>query len=274
MRDFIQGEKFIGIADFTYAPAKKHGDDYNNLPNTLNLHKVKNGNVIYTHTFYVKQLFEILDLVSVSVIVVSHNSDVNVDDSFRVPKCVSMWYTTNVNTINPKIQSIPIGLENNRWFKTVNKKEKIEVSVGKSRDLENWLYVNHNIKTNPAKREHVYDVFKDKSWVTVEWGKNGIGFDNYINKIRNHHFVICPEGNGMDTHRTWECLYVGSIPIEKRNINNSFYEEKTPILLINNWEDVTEDMLYKNLWELESRFFESQEVLTFEYWKNKILSGK
>jgi hypothetical protein len=274
MIDWIQGEKFIGIADFTFAPAVKHADDYNNLPNTLNLNRVRNGDVIYTHTFYVKQLFEVLDLISGTVVVVSHNSDVNVDDSFRVPKSVSKWYTTNVNTVNPKIESIPIGLENSRWFKLVDKKTKMERLLREPRDLQNWVYVNHNNKTNPAKREYVYDVFKDQSWATVEWGKNGIGFDNYINKIRNHHFVVCPEGNGMDTHRTWECMYMKTIPIEIKNHNNTFYEKILPILLVDKWEDVTEHMLYTKVWDFNKRWAEADEVLSFEYWKNKILSGK
>ena len=93
-------------------------------------------------------------------------------------------------------------------------------------------------------------------------------FDEYLDNIYNHKFVFSPEGNGMDTHRTWECLYVGTIPIERRNLNNRFYTD-LPICFVDNWEDLTEEFL-------ESEFIRIKSVhgiwkkLTFEYWKNKI----
>ena len=107
--DWIQGDKFKALTIHHYAPKEKGQDDYDSLQNTLNLHNLKNGDIIYTHGIYVKKLFAILQYMSGRLIVVSHNSDVNIDDSFVIPDCVEKWYCQNVNTINPKIQSIPIG---------------------------------------------------------------------------------------------------------------------------------------------------------------------
>ena len=91
-----------------------------------------------------------------------------------------------------------------------------------------------------------------------------------IDNIYNHKFVICPEGNGIDTHRIWECLYMGTIPIVEDNINNSFYAE-LPMLTISDWSELSEEKLWPvfvyaslNPWNLE--------MLKFEYWKNKIRS--
>ena len=268
--DWITGERFISVANFVYTPEKRVKDDYNKSQNTLNLHQVRNGNVIYTHTMYVRQLFEILDLISGRVIVVTHNSDINVDNLFRVPKSVVKWYSQNVNVVDLRIESIPIGLENDRWFRGLKKKEKMLIKLTQPRRRKNLLYVNHNAKTNPAKREELYQLFADRSWVTIERGVNGIGFDTYLSNLYNHWFVLCPEGNGMDTHRTWETLYMGTIPIEKRNINNQFYKD-LPICFVDSWEEVTSDFLETEY----ARIRESQwnmEKLTFEYWKNKILN--
>jgi hypothetical protein len=33
------------------------------------------------------------------------------------------------------------------------------------------------------------------------------------NAMRRHNWVLAPRGNGVDTHRTWEALYRGAIPI-------------------------------------------------------------
>jgi hypothetical protein len=130
--------------------------------------------------------------------------------------------------------------------------------------------MNFNILTNTAQRVPPYELLKDKSWVTTFMGQNGYKVDEYIDNIYNHKFVLCPEGNGMDTHRTWETLYLGSIPIEKKNINNQFYTD-LPIMFVDNWEEVNEDFL-----ETAFPMFEKQtwnmKKLTFEYWKNKILN--
>ena len=266
--NWIQGDKFITIADFTFSPLQHAKDDYGGLVNTLDLHNVKNGDVIYTHTMYVEELFEILKGISESVIVVSHNSDINVGDSFVIPDSVSKWFTQNVNCINAKIESIPIGLENDRWFKKERKREQMMLRLTQPRQNQNLVYMNHNIATNTEKRQNLYTLFENKSWVTAEHGHNGQNFRAYLNNISNHKFVICPEGNGMDTHRTWECLYMNTIPIEKRNINNQYYTD-LPICFVDDWEEITED--YLNRWMIGSSWQDwNMNKLDFEYWKNKI----
>ena len=38
----------------------------------------------------------------------------------------------------------------------------------------------------------------------------------YLMALGRHRFVISPRGNGLDAHRTWETLLVGSIPSMRR----------------------------------------------------------
>ena len=80
--------------------------------------------------------------------------------------------------------------------------------------------------------------------------------------------MICPEGHGIDTHRTWETLYLNSIPIEIRNINNSFYED-LPICLVDSWEEITEDFLNKEYNRINEKKY-NLEKLDFNYWLKKI----
>ena len=130
------------------------------------------------------------------------------------------------------------------------------------------MYMNHNIKTNRNERLKLYQIFEGKSWITIEYGTNGHKFDNYINNIYNHKFVICPEGNGIDTHRTWETLYMGTIPIEKRNINNQFYID-LPICFVNDWNKITEKFLESEYIRIKQSMLDTDK-LDFKYWKNKI----
>lgn len=272
MIDFIQGQRFVEIADYTYSPKVKQGDDYDNLPNTLDIDKLEDYDIIYTHTMYAKQLFNEIEMVDKKLIIVTHNSDMNVDDSFMLPDNVIKWYTQNVNTINPRIESIPIGLENDRWFPEVKKKEKMLAKLKEPRNYRNLVYMNFNIANAPAKRQPVYDYFKDKPWVTVQMGKNGIDFDEYLDNIYNHKFVLCPEGNGIDTHRIWETLYMGNIPIVLDSINNNFYRNLSIIPTLS-WEGINERFLENTYNSIYLNDWDSRDILTFDYWKHKI-TGK
>jgi len=270
MFDFIQGDKFEKVADLTFAPQQRSSGDYSQVPNTFSIEKCFNFNpcIVYTHTFYAKELFEVIKNIDHKFVVVTHNCDNNVD--FTPPKNVIKWFSQNVNIIHDKIESIPIGLENSRWFKDIRKIDKITDKLKQTKGYKHMAYMNHNTATYPKERTYVYELFKDKTWVTVEYGQNGQAFDQYLDNIYNHKYVFCPRGNGMDTHRLWESIYMNTFPIVKKDINNQFYSDM-PILFVDNWCDVTFDYLIEMCPVLEEqrRTF-NKERLTFEYWKNKI----
>lgn len=272
--NWIQGNKFKGIAKWHYAPPRiftghEYRDavnnfspsDYRYLKNTLDWTQLQDGDTIYTHTFYVDQLFERLNK---KVTVISHNSDTPAE---LTPPEGIRWYSTNVNVVNENVFSIPIGIENDFWLK--DKKHIMESKFVNQKRYRNLVYVSHNIKTNPLKRQKAYDVFRGVDYATVEMGANGQGFDNYINNVYNHPFVVAPEGNGIDTHRVWECLYMRTVPIVVRNTNNSFYTD-LPILFIDDWDEINEKFLFDSFMEMSRKEW-NMAKLNFEYWKKEIL---
>ena len=268
MIDWIQGEKFQDIADYCYAPPVRYKDDYCGLVNTLDFKKLKNGDIIYTHNFYAKQLFDILESIGKEVYVITHNGDEPAD--FVPPDNVLHWWSQNVNIDHPKVESLPIGLENNRWWKGLRKRAKMEEMLKHPLPHSRLIYMNHNIRTNRAQRQRPYELFGEAPWMTVHHGRNGLRFDLYLETVCDHKFMICPEGSGIDCHRFWECLYLGTIPVVKRCVNVMFYAH-LPVLIIDDWEEVTEKLLedfYMTkvfVWDLV------KEELTFDWWKNKIL---
>ena len=85
-------------------------------------------------------------------------------------------------------------------------------------------------------------------------------------------FVICPEGNGIDTHRVWEALYLRSIPIiQKNQISNFLIKANLPIMILNNWSDLSKlneiDLL--KIYRSKKKLF-SNKYLFQNYWKKKI----
>jgi hypothetical protein len=264
--DFIVGEKFYGVADFIYSI--DNVNDYNKLINTFDINKLKDINIVYLHTMYKDNFFELIKNVEQKFIVVTHNSDTNINNIDNLPKNVIKWYSQNVNVECDRLGSLPIGLENSRWFPEIKKQNKILNKLNTNKKCYNLVYMNHNINTNIKERSISFNLLKDKNFVTTEMRSNGQNYESYIDNIYNHKFVICPEGNGIDTHRKWETLYLNSIPIEKRNINSSFYKD-LPICLIDNWEEVTEEFLNSEYQRIINTYW-NLDKLNINYWIKKI----
>ncbi len=271
----IQGNKFKALTPLHYAPARLYTghmdrDELNNLPyndyrylkNTIET--LKDGDLVYTHTFYADQLFERLNK---KITLITHNCDVDV--SFAPPDNVLKWFSTNVNIVHERVFSIPIGIENDFWLK--DKRAIMERKLQNQKKYKNLLYMNHNVRTNPNKRQRPYDILKNKNFVTCHMGANGSGFDNYIDNVYNHPFVIAPEGNGIDTHRFWECLYMRTIPVVLKNINNSFYSD-LPVLFLDSWDELSDTFLHDKFMEFSRKEW-NLEKLNFEYWK-RLITGK
>jgi len=269
--DWIQGEKFPSLAHFTYSPYNKHADDYDGLPNTFDPANLLPGiNIIYTHTFYVKTLFNIIKHLPGKFVVITHNGDENIDKSYEIPDNVVKWFSQNVDVYHPKLEPLPIGIQNLRWMSKVNKLHIIRRLLEQPKGNDGLAYLCCRIKTNVNKRKPLYDMFRDKPWVKVEGGEKDVKPSQYLSSIRNHVFVFCPEGNGVDTHRFWETLYLGSYPIVIRTQHTSFWEKDFPVCYVNEWEDVTEDFLLQEKERLDKMVWDRSK-LNFGYWKSKIL---
>jgi hypothetical protein len=86
--------------------------------------------------------------------------------------------------------------------------------------------------------------------------------------IVNYAFVLSPFGCGMDCHRTWEALCLGSIPIVKApNVKKMF--QGLPVLIVQDWTEVTQELLDKTIEEFTKIEF-TNEKLSLQYWVNQI----
>lgn len=254
--DWIQGEKFIDLAD--------------------------NVKIFYCHTTDVNNFFNTCDKTS-PFILVSHNSDAVVTDNPRqinsvpfgyhadiklMPDNCIRWFAQNIEIENDRLESIPIGLENNYCNPSLMKNYKLSEIVKTEKSIKNLVYLNFNINNN-IERGYIYDILKDKPYVTTEYGRNGLGFDNYLYNLYNHKFMVCPEGNGIDVHQPWESLYINTIPIQKKNTNNKNWRE-LPICWVDDWKQIEdEDFLISEYDRITNNEFDKSK-LYFEYWKDKI----
>jgi hypothetical protein len=87
-------------------------------------------------------------------------------------------------------------------------------------------------------------------------------------KMSRFAFVLSPFGMGMDCHRTWEALCLGCIPIVKAPHFQPLFEG-LPVLLVNEWSEITRERLDQTLIAFQQRSFH-YDKLTLRYWVAQI----
>jgi len=56
-----------------------------------------------------------------------------------------------------------------------------------------------------------------------------LNYQDFVGKLSSSRFVICPPGNGTDTHRLWETLSARAIPIVINTPFNNLLKNSTLI---------------------------------------------
>ena len=163
--------------------------------------------------------------------------------------------------VSDKTLPIPIGLENKYWKRTKINIIKKHSSNSKTK----LLYLNFSLRTN-SKRCKIMDNLLQK-----QFNKNTkLDWEYYIEDLSKHKFCISPEGNGVDCHRTWECLYLGVIPIVEKSSHMSYFHD-LPILFVDSYNDISIEYLNKIYKNFQDKSF-NMDKLSISYW-NRIIRG-
>jgi len=262
--NIITGEKIQNLCDYYIGT----NDDFNfnpiirnQTPKHINIDnynieiikKLKVNNIFcYTHLIdgeianfnnercinNLKNISIILSNISTKFNIIFHNSDGSFKNEHK-----SLLQISNVNKIftqNLSIESedriipLPIGIANSMWrHGNLNIwKQILETNslVNKSKSI----YFNFNINTNTVKRKKCYDIITSKTIPNLP----NTDYLNYLTILSSYKFAICPEGNGLDTHRFWECLYLKVIPICLKNHITEYYSKNFPIVLLDDWNEL------------------------------------
>lgn len=94
-----------------------------------------------------------------------------------------------------------------------------------------------------------------------------------FHKIMNYKMVLCPAGNGIDTHRLWETLYSNRIPITIKAGNYKIYElyEKLPIVILDRPQELLDYGLIDSKYQEVINKTYNMDLLKVDYWKDIIL---
>ena len=278
--NFISGSYFKSFCKYTVS-------DYTS-PRDFNFtYRIKDdieNNFIFVKTELLKDIIERVNDRSIilpdNFILLTHNSDINITDSIAdqvliaLPK-IKSWYAQNMLCDNINVHPLPIGLANPKWehgrisrFQKVSKQnlEKTEM-----------VYVNFNIATNIHYRKDclrqlglkINTVYPDNPSALSHNAFALATQEKYLEDMARCYFTVSPFGNGADCHKTWEAIYMKSIPIViKTTMSSRFKVMGIPMLILNDWSEYKDlelsGSLYQKTWnnfkpeEMDFKYFISQ----------------
>jgi hypothetical protein len=150
---------------------------------------------------------------------------------------------TNCTPIRGLSRCLPLGLTNycddspvHRILGLTSPFIEVLTKIATPSMFSNSVLMSFNARTAASYRESVHSMFSDRADVTsFALDYTIAGRLAYLQSIRKHDFVLCPRGNGRDTHRLWETLYLGSIPIVKFGELPGQLLNDFPVWIVNDW---------------------------------------
>lgn len=224
--------------------------------------------------------FEAIRRLDRPIVLITANSDYVVRNAEGLPTTVAHWFCLYGFFNHPRVTLLPGWIEN----ATVSSRgESHGIAQDRAPDrirlLESliptdpgptkFICANFQVETNPTHRQLVADICKTTPF--IEW-YDSIPMEQWLRLIQDYEAVVCPDGNGPDTIRAWEAIYLNRIPIIfNREMYIRFYHEY-PVLYIDKSDLAAlrdEQYLRQRLQAIRARPFD-RKVLTYAYWKERI----
>ena len=260
---YITGDTFREYADFIFDETK--------VP--LDTNKIHPGDIVFVNTYYLDDFLQrVYPHIIVSFIILTHNSDIGITKRYKKfldDDKIIAWFGQNVFFTHKKLFPVPIGIPNRYWGSpdshqympgNLNLLERI---INRQLQKKKLLYVNLGM-TNTDRIE-LLKTMKTKPFCYIQNKKK---WDRYLEDLAQSKFVLSPEGNGLDCHRTWEAMLLNAIPVVKSSTLDALFED-LPVLIIEDWDEITEKFLCEKNEEFTKKEY-TMSKLYIHYWFEKI----
>lgn len=175
----------------------------------------------------------------------------------ELPKNIVRWYTTNLDVDHPRMRWLPFGLNNHGPGSSY-----IDRYVGGEKTK--WLYANFTPFT--FERLRLREWCETQEWITYRENSD-LPIEEFLDEVASHRYVLCPFGNGLDCYRTYEAMYLQSIPI----IEDSIYARHAlnlglPLVAVQNMASLTREVLERSYEPICNEQYDYA-PLTKSYWR-------
>ena len=227
---FINGENFMKLADLCIVTKKSNIPcikyikniiymDFNSDLDKNNIKLLKDKHKIFIKTdLLFKFILIYYNFLEKDLIIITHNSDFPINKKslpfIKLDK-IKKIYSQNTLINHNKLISIPIGIANSQWDHGNIKLLSKIINENNSKNID--IYFNCNVNTNKIRVNVLKKIMQNKN-IHIETRNlnddvSAFRQEDYWKKLSRCKYCICLPGNGIDTHRFWECIYLNVIPI-------------------------------------------------------------
>ena len=255
----IQGERFQELCgtQISQGEHKQFELNYTSIDiDNYNFNNFENSKLVYVNSSLLNtskpkliksRLYHKLSKFKNPFTLILHNSDDDFGEPqlkyLDVPNCKQI-FTQNMNVRHPKVKPLPIGMANHCWKWGDSKVMDEVINEGFTNTRPYSIYANFT-KGDGVRYKRRSDCYDNIIKQKIPFQKNK-GYKSYLKQLKKFKFCISPEGNGIDCYRTWEALYMKTIPICKRSIMIEEFAKIFPIYIIDDWGELDINKIIKS----------------------------
>ena len=178
---------------------------------------------------------------------------------------LEQWFALNLVTQKPPpsyVSWIPLGFQGPGWapdewypnfpatsaFGVPILRQKLSKFIDGNLSRDHLLLVAFTNGNNPGERDAA-----QQAAAAMNFYKKEVSKASWARTVQDHLFVLAPAGNGVDTHRIWETILNGAVPIVRTNDYDRWLS-CLPYVRLNSWSDLSEALLNKWAKELSTAF--------------------
>jgi hypothetical protein len=254
---FLSGDAFASLADLEI--------DRDLLQNLKRLEiKISKARIVFCPSKLLEEFARIFPAERPLDILLVGNGDENFTSEGNLISRMARYSFVQNSCISngSTIFTLPIGIENIR----LGVNGLIKFNPEKSRKINGSILVGPFSPTAQCRNQFTNEEFLNNPQFTVL--STRVDLSLYSNYLHSHEFVLCPEGNGIDTHRVWEALYAGSKPVLLSSAwSKSLIGRGFPIVLTASWTANEIENAIQNSSHLK---FDPKDIspLWLSYWEN------
>lgn len=202
-RPYLSSDLFVSLCDYSYLESR-------GLDNFEKLKLTKAESIFCRSDLLENFLENYSELIKAKILVCGRSDRDFIEVPSNLPTTIRALFLQNsFVSDNEFIYTLPIGLEN--LCIGINGDPKLLISIKTNPKTENKILAGPYSLTHPVREEFANMYGSSKGVLTIL--QNKLLPKKYAQIVSNYFFVLALRGNGVDTHRFWETLYRGGIPI-------------------------------------------------------------
>jgi hypothetical protein len=196
-------------------------------------------------------------------------------DNPNIAVCLSEDWNDNKHS---KLFIWPIGLESKMFKNKELSKQFIDhamqnIQKDKQKDKQKKILSNSHFSTYPKPssgyRDDRENMIRNLSHSPhVDFWPNKLSQKETIIKTQNYIYSLCPEGNGLDTHRFYETYGLGVRPIVRKGPLESLHSQFEGVVVLDSWKDANK------LNFDDSSFQPDLKMISLGYWLYRSLRSR